>query len=122
MIEVETLTRAHLAAFEPETPMSGPIPEDQFGQAAVGLKDGKPLAIVFVWERDGAAELGVVMSRAARKFPFTLHRLARGILEGLHVMGFECIRTWPDSPRSAAWLRRLGFQSIGGAFEKWQIQ
>ena len=119
MIEVEPLTRAHLAAFEPETPMRGDVPEDQFGQAAVGLKDGKPLAVCFVGDNFGKAEIGLWMSAEARRYPITLHRLARQMLTGLHASGYQCITTTAETPRAAAWLRRLGFEENNGAFEKW---
>ena len=118
MIEIEPLTAEHLAAFEPETPVS--IPEDHIGLAAVGVKDGKPLAICLVVENDGAAEIGLVMSAAARKFPVSLHRAARQMLAGLHMAGYRRIRTGDENVTSVAWLLRLGFRQVDGGFEKCQ--
>lgn len=119
MIEAAALTPEHLAAFEPERPIDGRLPGDQFGQAAVFLEGGVPLAICAVRDNEGVAEVGLVLSARARRYPVSLHRTARRILAGLHAMGFGCIRAVPDSRRSAAWLERLGFNPVDGAFEKW---
>ena len=119
MIEVEPLTRAHLAAFEPETPLPGQIPEDQFGKAAVGVKDGKPLAICLIIDRDGVAEVGLTMSAEARRHPVSAVRLARSLLAGLHAQGYACIRTVTEDARATRWLLHLGFQDKDGVFEKW---
>ncbi len=118
MIEIEPLTAEHLDAFEPETPIS--IPEDYIGLGAVGVKDGQPLAICLVVEIDGAAEIGLVMSAAARKYPVSLHRLARQMLVGLHMAGYQRITTGNENVRSVAWLERLGFRPVEGGFEKCQ--
>ncbi len=119
MIEVEPLTRAHLAAFEPETPMRGSIPEDQFGKAAVGVKDGTPLAVCLISGGFGKAEIGLWMSAEARRYPISLHRLAKQMLTGLHASGYQLIIATAATPRAAAWLRRLGFEEHNGVFEKW---
>ena len=118
MIEIEALTPENLAAFEPESPLPAPIPEKHFGHAAAFVEDGKPLAICLVVENDGAAEVGLIMSAAARRYPVSLHRLAKSMLTGLHMSGYQRIRTGADNPRSARWLRRLGFHSVDGVFEK----
>ncbi len=118
MIEIELLTQAHLDAFEPETPVT--IPEGHLGLAAVGVEDGKPLAVCLVVEKDGVAEIGLVMSAAARKYPVSLHRLARQMLAGLHMEGYQRITTGNENVVSVAWLERLGFRPVEGGFEKCQ--
>ncbi len=122
MIEVVPLTAEHLRTFEPETPCCD-IPEKQFGKAAVYVENGKPLAICLVFELDGVVEIGLIMSAEARKFPVSLHRFARLMLAGLHILGCPRIRAVGNNPRSVAWLLRLGFVEVdGGGFEKWQTQ
>lgn len=120
MIEVVPLTPEHLTAFEPETLLPAPIPEDQFGQAAVLVVDGKPLAICLVCERDGEVEIGLVMSEAARRYPVALYKTAQQMLAGLHHIGYARIRTSANNGRDANWLRHLGFRYIDGDFVKWQ--
>ncbi len=117
MIEVVPLAPEHLAAFDHVSREA--IPEDQFGQAAVFLDGSRPLAICMVWENNGVAEVGVVMSEAARRYPLSMHRFARQTLVGLHASGYQCIRTHAETPRAAEWLRRLGFNEVDGAYEKW---
>ena len=119
MIEIEPLTRAHLTAFEPDLPMRGEIPEDQVGQAAVGVKDGKPLAVCLVNGSFDKAEVGLWMSVEARRYPITLHRLAQQMLVGLHASGYHLIVAQAETPCAEAWLRRLGFEEHNGVFEKW---
>ncbi len=120
MIEVVPLALEHLAAFEHVSREA--IPEDQFGQAAVFLDDSRPLAICIVWDNEGVAEVGVVMSEAARRYPVSMHRLAQLMLVGLHASGYQCIRAHAETPRAVEWLRRLGFNEVDGAFEKWPTQ
>jgi len=117
MIEAVPLTPEHLARFVPEEPLAGEIPAEQFGQAAAFLCDGEVLAIAGAWDKDGAVEVGLALAVGARRYPVAMHRLARQFLEGLHLMGYSRIRAETDSPRSAAWLRRLGFDPVNGAFE-----
>ena len=117
MIEPVPLELEHLAAFPHIEPAA--VPEDQFGKGMAFLDGGNPIAICMIWDNDGVAEVGLVMSAKVRMFPVSIHRLARQTLAGLHATGYDCIRTWPDSPRSAEWLRHLGFLELNGVFEKW---
>ncbi len=117
MIEVEPLSQEHLDAFDPEGEAF--IPKDQIGHAAVGVKDGKPLGICMAAVVDDSVVLSLVMSAEGRKFPVSLHRLARQMLAGLHSQGYECLLASAEDRRSAAWLQRLGFTPTqGGGFVK----
>lgn len=117
---VEPLAPHHLEGFATTFPM-GPIPDAQWGQAAAFVRDGEVLAICGVWKSADAAEIGLVLSTSARRYPVTLHKMAIQMINGLHLLGHEKLRAWATGEVPSKWLYRLGFgPSETGAFERCQ--
>lgn len=119
MIEVEmhALRPEHLEGFE-ATDRLAPIPDDQWGQGVAFIVDGKVMAILGGWHRDGAVELGLLLSTAARRFPVSMHKMALRVLADTDRAGWR-LRAWPQNYDGARWLRRLGFEPVNsGAYER----
>lgn len=101
----------HLTGFAPDEPVAlATIPPQQFGNGFAVIDGKRTLAVVGAWKNDdGSAGLGLLLAPEARRFPVTLHRMARQTVRGLHMQGHYLIRAKARDDRSARWLRRLGF-------------
>ena len=120
MTEVVPLGVEHLTVFK--------VPPDWLGRADVvvrpnpGHPGGEPLACVGFRDRGPYAEVGLVLTEAAKRDPVALVRAARAYLDGLKEIRerpeYRALRTLaavarPDDRRAARWMRALGFRFQG---------
>ena len=120
LTEVVPLGIEHLTVFK--------VPPDWLGRADVVVRPnpdhpgGEPLACVGFRDRGAYAEVGLVLTKAARRDPVALVRAARAYLDGLKEVRerpeYHTLRTLvavarPDDRRTARWMWALGFRFQG---------
>lgn len=83
------------------------LPDDQFGEAAAFVKNGKVIGIAAFREVDGELLTAAYVTDELKKHPMAFHRVAARTLKVLHKK-YDKIYA-PGKADNKEWLFRLGF-------------
>lgn len=89
-------------------PLENSFYDVQLGNGIDIFKSNTYLASIEVWDWNKNAILSCIITDKARKFPITLTRYLRTILDNLHSIGYKRVITAGEA-HSPEWLYKSGF-------------